>query len=130
MLLLDTHTLHWWTTDSRQVSAKAAKAIEGADELAVSAISWYELAWLANRGRIVPPPEQSVEGWLKRLSESVLTLPLTPAIAHIAATFPDSFPKDPFDRMIYATAIEHGCRLVTKDTPMRRYRYRRPVTVW
>jgi PIN domain nuclease of toxin-antitoxin system len=31
---------------------------------------------------------------------------------------------------IYATAIEHGLRLVTKDQKLRRHRHPRPVTLW
>ena len=30
----------------------ATEALESVDELAVAAITWYELAWLARHGRI------------------------------------------------------------------------------
>jgi predicted nucleic acid-binding protein len=38
--------------------------------------------------------------------------------------------RDPADRLIYATAVEHGCLLVTKDRRLRSHRHPRPVTVW
>ena len=56
-----------------------------------------------------------IRSWLDRLAGQVRTLPLTPAIADTAASLPSSFPGDTADRLIYATAIEHGLRLVTKD---------------
>jgi PIN domain nuclease of toxin-antitoxin system len=34
------------------------------------------------------------------------------------------------DRLIYATAIEHGYRLVTKDEKLRSHRQPRPVALW
>jgi PIN domain nuclease of toxin-antitoxin system len=35
-------------------------------------------------------------------------------------SLPSSFPGDPADRLVYATAVEHGCLLVTKDHRQRR----------
>lgn len=40
------------------------------------------------------------------------------------------FPGDPPDRLIDATAVENGWRLVTKDTRPRRRRHPHPVTLW
>lgn len=127
-VLLDTHVLHWWSAESDQLSTAATQALAGADELAVCAISWYELAWLAANERIaVATP---VRSWLDRLAQQVRTLGVSPAIAHTATTLPSSFPGDPADRLIYATAVEHGLSLVTKDRRLRRHRHPRPITVW
>lgn len=71
-----------------------------------------------------------VRSWLERLSTQLRTLPLTPAVAATAVSLPAPFPGDPADRLIYATAIEHGYRLVTKDGKLRNHRYPRPVTLW
>ncbi|MGA7172242.1 MAG: PIN domain-containing protein, partial [Candidatus Dormiibacterota bacterium] len=46
------------------------------------------------------------------------------------AALPESFPGDPADRLIYATALETGWRLVTKDQRMRRQPQPRRITVW
>ena len=127
-VLLDTHVLHWWTAEPGKLSKAAAAAVEGADTIAVAAISWYELAWLARHDRIrVTIPARS---WLEELSRHVLTIGVTPAIADIAVALPESFPGDPADRLIYATAIEHGWHLVTKDRRLRDHRQARQVTVW
>jgi PIN domain nuclease of toxin-antitoxin system len=127
-LLLDTHVLHWWASEPDRLSARATQAIESADELAVSAISWYELAWLARHDRItVAIP---VRSWLDALATDIRTVPITPAIAATAVELPETFPGDPADRMIYATAIERGWELVTKDRRLRTHRHPRPVTIW
>lgn len=127
-VLLDTHVLQWWSAEPDRLSSVAAQAVEAADELAVAAISWFELAWLAANGRItltIP-----LRSWLEQLAEGVRTLPLSPAIAAAAVMLPSSFPGDPADRLIYATAIEHGCRLVTKDRRLLDHPSPRPIAVW
>src|SRR5256884_5550074 len=99
------------------MSSPAARALDDADELAVAAITWFELAWLAKHERIVV--RIPVRSWLERLAGQVHTLGITPAIAEAAVSLPTTFPGDPADRPIYATAIEHGLRLVTKDGRLR-----------
>ena len=127
-VMLDSHVVHWWSAEPDRVSLAATKALSEADELAVAAIAWFELAWLAQHERIaVAIP---IRSWLDRLADHVRTLPLTPAIAATAVSLPASFPGDLADRLIYATAIEHGLRLVTKDRKLRVHRHPRPLALW
>ncbi len=116
-VLLDTHVVQWWSAEPERVSPAAAERIEAATELVVAAITWYELAWLARHQRIVvvTPPS----AWLGRLAAQVQTQSITPAIATTAAGLPDAFPGDPADRLIYATAVERGLPLVSKDRRLR-----------
>jgi len=128
IVLLDSHVVHWWSAEPDRISAPAAAAITDASELAVADISWFELAWLANHERIaVTIPLAS---WLRRLAMQVRTIPVTPDIATAAVALPSSFPGDPADRLIYATAMENGWRLITKDRKLRAHRHPRPVTLW
>ncbi len=127
-VLLDTHVVHWWSAEPDRVSDAATKALSEADELAVAAISWFELAWLARHERIaVTIP---VRSWLEQLSAEVRTIGITPAIADTAVSLPSTFPGDPADRLIYATAIEHGWSLITKDKRLHEHHQPRPVTLW
>ena len=127
-VLLDTHVLHWSSAEPERLSTAAREALVAADELAVASVTWYELAWLAlhERIRITRP----LLSWLDELAGQVRTVVTTPSIAATAVSLPSSFPSDPADRLIYATAIEHGWRLVTKDDRLRLHRHPREITVW
>lgn len=127
-VLLDTHVIQWWSAEPERLSSAATKVLDTADELAVASITWFELSWLARHERIaVSIP---VRSWLEGLAEDVRTIGITPAIAETAVGLPSTFPGDPADRLIYATAIEHGLRLVTKDRKLRNHRHPRPLALW
>jgi PIN domain nuclease of toxin-antitoxin system len=64
------------------------------------------------------------------LAVEVRTVGTTPAIAATAVSLPASFPRDPADRLIFATAIEHGWPLVTKDERLRDAAHGRVVAIW
>ena len=127
-VLLDTHVVHWWSAEPQRVSAAASNALEEADELAVAAITWFELAWLARHERIVV--NIPIRSWLQGLASQVRTIGIAPPIADTAVGLPASFPGDPADRLIFATAIEHGLRLVTKDQAIRDHAHPRSVAIW
>lgn len=127
-VILDTHVIHWWSAEPDRLSPAARQAVREADELAVADISWFELAWLATHDRIIL--SIPVSSWLQKLAGQVRTLGITPAIAAAAVSLPATFPGDPADRLIYATAVEQGGLLVTKDRRLRDHRHPRPMTVW
>lgn len=53
MIVLDTHIWHWWVNQIPGKLTSATKAlIEESDEVGVSAISCFEMAWLVRHGRI------------------------------------------------------------------------------
>lgn len=127
-VVLDTHVLVWWSSEPERLSPTATAAVIGASELLVSAITWFELSWLARHDRIVlavPVPT-----WLDGLAAGVQTVGITPSIADVAVALPASFPIDLADRLIYATALVRGTTLVTKDRRLRKARQPRQVTVW
>ena len=127
-VLLDTHVVQWWSAEPGRLSRAATRAIEHADELAIASVTWFELAWLAHHERItVSIP---IRSWLEQLSAGLRTVGTTPAIAAAAVALPATFPGDPADRIIYATAVEHGWSLITKDQKLRDHHHPKPVTVW
>lgn len=127
-VLLDSHVVQWWSAEPDRLSPAATRALEDADELAVASITWFELAWLAHHGKIVVAG--AIRAWLEDLASAVRTIGTTPGIAATAAGLPSSFPGDPADRLIYATAIEQGWRLVTKDQRLRDHLHPRPIAIW
>lgn len=81
--------------------------------LAISAISLWEIAWLAENKRI--EIDVSVESFVKKCASYVEVLPITQEIAVRSVRFPNSYPDDFRDRIIGATAIVEGIRLLTHD---------------
>jgi PIN domain nuclease of toxin-antitoxin system len=123
MILLDTHVLVWWVDgDTRKLSRKARQALEQnstRSELLVASTSIFEIATLERRGRLrfkIPASEWLAQ--VRRLPEYRLE-PLTDDIAERAGQFGDTFPGDPADRMIAATALLRGVPLVTYDERLR-----------
>ena len=127
-MLLDTHAVHWASAEPERLSAAAGRAVGEADQLAVASVTWYELAWLALNGRIVP--HRPVGSWLDDLARSLITVALTPAIAVTGCLLPGSFSGDPADRQIYATASNLGWTLVSKDRRLRDYAEGDVDVVW
>jgi PIN domain nuclease of toxin-antitoxin system len=127
-VLLDTHVVHWWSAEPERISASARRALEAADEFTVAGVTWFELAWLVRRERILL--SVPVRAWLDGLAANVRTLQITPAIAAAAAALPLSFPRDPTDRLIFATAVEHGFHLISKDTALREHGQPGVTVVW
>jgi PIN domain nuclease of toxin-antitoxin system len=126
--LLDTHVVLWMTIAPEELSSPAREAIATATGIAVASVTWWEMAWLAHHGRVEFP--KPVRSFMEEISEGIQTLPTTPAIGDTAVLLGDRFPGDPTDRIIYATAIEEGLQLVTKDQRMRNHPYPRQITIW
>jgi PIN domain nuclease of toxin-antitoxin system len=122
MILLDTHTLIWLARDPAKLSAAALGAIQTAPQkggLAISAITLWELAWLATHGRF--DFAGPVDDFVEKLTSRTAIRPITPRIAILASQFPSSYPRDPGDRLIGATALAEGLVLVTKDRTIRQF---------
>ena len=122
MILLDTHTLIWLARDPGKLSIAATRTIQTAHRrggLAISAITLWELAWLATHARL--DFAGPVDDFVVKLSSRTAVLPITPRIAVLASQFPTSYSRDPGDRLIGATALAEGLVLVTKDRMMREF---------
>ena len=116
--LLDTHVLVWWLSDRTQLSPGQREVVEAAtpdDPVFVSDISLWEVAMLSSLGRIrlaLPLRE-----WLDKAVAPPLVRrqSISPAVATEVAALPDSFHRDPADRILVATARVLGATLLTND---------------
>jgi len=120
VILLDTHALIWLASEPGKLSKKATEAIRKASReggIAISAITLWELAWLATHGRIVTGG--TPEAFVERITSRTAIRPITPRVAVLANQLPANYPGDPCDRLIGATAIAEGIALVTKDREIR-----------
>jgi PIN domain nuclease of toxin-antitoxin system len=117
LIVLDTHAWVWWVGETGDLSPAAKRAIAEAEQIGVCTISCWEVAMLVARGRL----ELTLE--VGRWVEAALAMPRVVELqldAHTAARAGgldrEKFPGDPADRIIYATALEHGTRLISRDT--------------
>ena len=115
MILLDTHTALWLRAGDAKLGSPARSVIQRAweaHEVAMSAMSFWEMAMLRARGRISFP--EDVGRWrLEQLGQGLIEIPVDGDIG-IRANALDDFHADPADRIIVATALG-GHRLVTAD---------------
>jgi PIN domain nuclease of toxin-antitoxin system len=123
-LLLDTHVLVWLVEGMAQLRAPARRTIERAaagDGIAVSAISFWEIAMLAVRGRIALATPPLI--WRRRVLglTGLLEEPIDGEIGLEAVQLPASLHADPADRLLAATARLRGHRLVTQDARLIAY---------
>ena len=120
--LLDTHILLWWLGTASRLSAEQWRVIEkaGPDEpLWISEISLWEIATLHSLGRI--ELRLPLRDWLEKATAPPLVrrFGISPAVAAEVAALPDSFHRDPADRIIVATARVLGATLLTQDQRIR-----------
>jgi PIN domain nuclease of toxin-antitoxin system len=86
----------------------------------VSVISCYEIALAYNKGRLAI--HLPVQDWLtdSLAPAGIEPLPLTPAIT-VRAVNLSPIHKDPFDRLIIATALEYEAKLASVDSLFSKY---------
>lgn len=121
MIILDTHIWFWFINQEfDRFPHHWKEMIETTQEVAVSCVSCYEIALAYHKGRIDLPCDP--DEWFKASLEPVdiQLLPLTPNIANTAVNL-SSIHKDPFDRIIIATTIEHKAQLASIDTLFSKY---------
>ena len=113
-VLLDTHAWVWSLTDPGLLSLTARSAIDTADAVHVSPISFFEIGHKVRLGKW-PEMEPHITGLPEILrQQGGLQAALTAEICLRAgvAEWPH---RDPFDRLLAATAEMTGFPLVTRD---------------
>jgi PIN domain nuclease of toxin-antitoxin system len=122
LILLDTHIALWLTLESRQLTRKTlallTEARRRAEAIAIASITLIETARLIAHGRITT--QVSLDAYMAELEARFTVLPITAAIAAATTRLPASYPRDPADRIIGATALVHGATLITADQRIRK----------
>ena len=130
MILLDTHVALWLLSDADRLSKNAKAAIDetrqSGEGMAICGVTLLEIATAYGKGRI--SMAMSLESFLQDVEERFVVLPISAQACVRTLSLPASYPKDPADRVIGATALVEGMALVTADAEIRRAKAVR--TVW
>jgi PIN domain nuclease of toxin-antitoxin system len=121
IIVLDTHIWLWLiNSDFDRFPPSWLQRFELAEILAVSPLSCYEIALAQSRGRL--ELTCSSREWFSRAlaTAKIELLPLTTEIA-VRAVNLSPIHKDPFDRLIIATALEYGAKLASVDNLFSKY---------
>jgi PIN domain nuclease of toxin-antitoxin system len=115
VIVLDTHAWIFLTDDHKRLGKKARRAIAKADRIGLAAVSLWELAMLVEKDRL--RLDRELLPWMQgALADARMELlPLTPAVVATAHQLRGALAGDPGDRIIAATALVEGAKLVTKD---------------
>ncbi|KAA0989600.1 type II toxin-antitoxin system VapC family toxin [Dyadobacter aurulentus] len=113
--LLDTHTLLWFLEDNAKLSKKTKALIETFDnDINVSVTTWFEISVKLTTGKLILPDSLS-ETILKSNFNQITTIGISEEHTISYQKLPlFANHKDPFDRMILATAITEGYSLISR----------------
>ena len=119
--LLDTHVVLWTAENSPLLSEKAKSVIlDENSEKYVSVVSAWEAAIKLGTRKL------QLEGGLPEFFRMVddngfLTLPIEREYLRLIPHLPD-YHKDPFDRLLIATAVTENMTIITTDQNVQRYK--------
>jgi PIN domain nuclease of toxin-antitoxin system len=120
-VLLDTHVLIWWLSQSTRLGPRARKLLaDDGTKLLWSVASSWELAIKQSKGGIqLPGP---VRTYLPQVlgEQQVDLLPIANSHALRVAELPHHH-GDPFDRMLVAQAVEERIPILTNDEVIGQY---------
>jgi PIN domain nuclease of toxin-antitoxin system len=117
-LLLDTHVWIWFMLANAELAVSGRNVINRAaasGQLRIAAISVWEAALLASRGRIALG--RPLAQWItEAVSAPGLSIePLLPQVAVEACSLPEAFQRDAAVQLIVATARVTNATLMTRD---------------
>jgi PIN domain nuclease of toxin-antitoxin system len=121
IFLLDTCALLWFLANDPKLSVDAKTALEDpANKRWLSPISLVEIALKVRIGKLTLPDPYPVMFPSRLIANDIHRLPLEAEHIEPLTTLPMHH-KDPFDRLIAATALVEGMTVVSSDTAFDAY---------
>jgi PIN domain nuclease of toxin-antitoxin system len=114
-LLLDTHVWAWSLTNDRRITDRALSELTKAQTILVSAISFFEIAQKVRLGKWseMAPYVDRLSDLLERQRGIATSLEAADSLMAGTMAWPH---RDPFDRLLAASAIRRGIAIVSADT--------------
>lgn len=120
-LLLDTHTLMWWTGESKQLPAKMRSLIaERTSEVFISVVSAWDMQIKAQIGKLTMHKPWSEVVHSQIMTNGFRLLDVELSQIEVLDTIPFHH-KDPFDRLLIAQAMHEGLTLISDDAKFSAY---------
>jgi PIN domain nuclease of toxin-antitoxin system len=119
-ILLDTCTFIWLCSEPERLSGRATQRIDESGTILLSDVSVLEISlkWSSGKLQLPAPPRawipQQTDAW------SMNTLPIQADDIYRTTELP-TVHKDPFDRLLVATALNKNIELVTPDPWLHKY---------
>jgi PIN domain nuclease of toxin-antitoxin system len=124
-LLLDTHALIWWMTDSSSLPDSVRRLmLEKQNTIVVSAASAWEMATKVRLGRL-PAASDITRNFQEYLAQSGFEILPVSALHGIRAGLLPGPQRDPFDRMLIAQAQAEDLTIVSNELVFDAYGIRR-----
>jgi PIN domain nuclease of toxin-antitoxin system len=115
-LLLDTHIVLWWLSDSPRLAKRSKKLIAGNAEVFVSAATAWEIAIKKSLGKLKAPDDLEAALAASRFQELPVSVRHALAAGELARHH-----DDPFDRLLVAQAQAEDLTLLTSDARLDVY---------
>jgi PIN domain nuclease of toxin-antitoxin system len=118
--LLDTHALVWYFENSPKMPEETGRRIANGNHANyISSVSLWEIAIKKSLGKL--DTKLTLDELLSDVHSSALTvLQIEDAYLKGISQLPPVH-KDPFDRLIVATALAEGLTIITADEHIRKY---------
>ena len=119
-IVADTHAAVWYLLNAKNLSSNAERAmdetIEACHPVYVSSISLVEVVYLVEKGKLPNVVLDRLTSALSEPDSGFVIAPLNLSIALAILQIPRETVPDMPDRIIAATALDLGLRLVTRDS--------------
>jgi len=119
-IVADTHAAVWYLLNAKNLSSNAERAmdetIEAGHPVYVSSISLVEVVYLVEKGKLPNVVLDRLTSALSEPDSGFVIAPLNLSIALAILQIPRETVPDMPDRIIAATALDLGLRLVTRDS--------------
>jgi PIN domain nuclease of toxin-antitoxin system len=119
-LLLDTHVALWWASEFEKVSPQVkAMLLDNQHMKYLSMASAWEIAIKSSIRKVFV--DGGIEEFLAKMKNSPITIiPITESHLKIVETLP-FIHRDPFDRLLVATAKADDMTILTADANIQKY---------
>jgi PIN domain nuclease of toxin-antitoxin system len=120
--LADTHTIVWYLSEPSRLSVPALAALHAAENtgrILVSTITFVELTYLVEKGKVAPVVLSELWTAVADPTKPLDALPLSLDVTRVLDQIPRVVVPDMPDRIMAATTLAHSLSLVTADVKIQ-----------